>query len=159
MQRDDKGRVETGLEKQRPGRRERPQRERQRGALDPVKQGGGADPTSESDHHLGISSPPQGWVRTDTVSSFPGQGGQELCPGACDSGPRTQGPAAPAPYESPPEGGKACPQLGRVGGQLSLGLQLLRWQRAGGQLVPKCSWCRTELTLAAQERFQWGDLE
>ena len=49
--------------------------ERQCGALDPVKQGGGADPTSGSDHLLGISSPPQGWVGTDTVSLFPGQGG------------------------------------------------------------------------------------
>ena len=67
--------------------------------------------------------------------------------------------AEPAPYESPPEGGKALPPACKGWGSVEPGPSCLGGSGLGGYLVPKHSWHQAELTLEAQEGFQWGDLE
>lgn len=130
LQRDDKGHVETGGKAETWMQGEAS--ERQCGAPDPVKQGGGADPTSGSDHTWPfLPLPKAGWGLT----RFPRS--QVKVDKSCVLEHVTRDRVRRDQRRRPPtrvhlKEVRPCPQLGRVGGRLSLGLQLLRWQRARG---------------------------
>lgn len=79
----------------------------------PERQRWGTDPASEPGPAWVLPALPKAWQRLIWFPLPPGKGGQELCPGACDTGPGARGPAAPATNESPPERGRALPSVDR----------------------------------------------